>query len=144
MHSYLTVEKCKEPIHEVLIRSHVVLNSLQYPFCCAFPVLDSILFCPELNKKASKTYLSLWGSSVLVNKWPRSSHSWTAKTHSAAEEILCPYRTWKFIKVFTWHYILSQLNPVYLLAPHVAKIYFNTILLLAPRCHTSIAVSCPD
>jgi len=41
MHSYLTAEKREEPIHEVLIRiSHVVLKSLQRPFCCNFLALD--------------------------------------------------------------------------------------------------------
>jgi hypothetical protein len=49
MHSYLTAEKRKEPILEVLIRSsHVVLNSLQRPVCCTFPALDSILFSQQL------------------------------------------------------------------------------------------------
>jgi hypothetical protein len=48
MHSFLTAEKRKEPVHEILIRSsHVVLNSLQRPFCCTLPVLDSILFSQE-------------------------------------------------------------------------------------------------
>jgi len=49
MHSYVTAEKRKEGTHEVLIISiHVVLNSLQCPVCCTFPVLDSILFSQKL------------------------------------------------------------------------------------------------
>jgi hypothetical protein len=49
MHSYLTAKKRKEPVNEVLIRGiHVVINSLQRPVCCNFPVLDSILFSQQL------------------------------------------------------------------------------------------------
>jgi len=49
MHSYLTAEKRKEPVHEVLIRRiHIVLNALQRPLFCTFPVLDSILFSQQL------------------------------------------------------------------------------------------------
>jgi len=49
MHNYLTAEKREESTHEVLIRSsHFVVNSLQHPVCCTFPVLDSTLFSQQL------------------------------------------------------------------------------------------------